>query len=90
MILIVLRKMDLSRRKFDPGWPKSWLASVLQSSVDHLDGLKEALAKIGDLSLDSIDGKISEGPASWSMEDGKILPEPGQEGAEWYSETAIK
>ena len=61
-----------------------------ETKATILDGLKEALAKIGDLSLDSIDGKISEGPASWSMEDGKLLPEPGQEGAEWYSETAIK
>ena len=51
-----------------------------ETKATILDGLKEALAKIGDLSLDSIDGKISEGPASWSMEDGKILPEPGQEG----------
>ena len=49
-----------------------------------LEGLKEALAQIGNLPRDLIDGKISEGPASWSMEDGKILPEPGQEGAEWY------
>jgi hypothetical protein len=53
-----------------------------------LRDLKEALARIGNLPKDSIDGKISEGPASWSMEDGKILPEPGQEGVKWYAETA--
>ena len=51
-----------------------------------LEGLTEVLSRIGNLSRDSIGGKITEGPASWSMEGGQILPEPGQEGAEWYTE----
>ena len=33
-------------------------------------------------------GRITEGPASWSMEGGHVLPEPGEEGPEWYQHTA--
>ena len=33
-------------------------------------------------------GRITEGPASWSMEGGHVLPEPGEEGPEWYEHAA--
>ncbi len=33
---------------------------------------------------DQISGRITEGPASWTMEGGMVLPEPGEETAEWY------
>ena len=51
-----------------------------------LNGLKEVLFEIGNLPQETIDGKISEGPASWSMEGGMVLPEPGQEEEEWFTE----
>ena len=35
---------------------------------------------------DEISGRIGETPASWAMEGGQVLPEPGQETAEWYAE----
>ena len=51
-----------------------------------MDGLTQALSDVGGLPRASIGVKITERPASWSMEGGQILPEPGQEGAEWYTE----
>ena len=35
---------------------------------------------------DDISGRIGETPASWAMEGGQVLPEPGQETAEWDAE----
>jgi phenylpyruvate tautomerase PptA (4-oxalocrotonate tautomerase family) len=35
---------------------------------------------------DDISGRIGETPAAWAMEGGQVLPEPGQETAEWYAE----
>lgn len=35
---------------------------------------------------DDISGRIGETPASWAMEGGQVLPEPGQETAGWYAE----
>lgn len=34
---------------------------------------------------DQISGRIGETPASWAMEGGAVLPEPGNETAEWYA-----
>lgn len=53
-----------------------------------MDGLMQALSEIGGIPRDTIGAKITEGPASWSMKKGQIMPEPGQEGAEWYVEHA--
>ena len=33
-------------------------------------------------------GRITEGPASWTMEAGRVLPEPGEEGPEWHHRPA--
>ena len=49
-------------------------------------GLTQALSEIGNIPNESIGARISEGPASWTMEGGHILPEPGEEGEEWYAE----
>jgi len=38
---------------------------------------------------EEVSGHISEAPASWSMEAGKILPEPGEEPAEWYQDGVV-
>lgn len=34
---------------------------------------------------EAVSGRISEAPASWTMEAGKILPEPGAESEEWFA-----
>ena len=49
-----------------------------------LDGLLERFVAIGGVPRDQVSGQITEAPASWTMEAGKILPEPGEEPAEWY------
>ena len=51
-----------------------------------MDGLTQALSEIGGIARNSIGVSIRDNPASWSMEGGRVLPEPGQESAEWYAE----
>jgi phenylpyruvate tautomerase PptA (4-oxalocrotonate tautomerase family) len=47
--------------------------------------LRKANADIAGVPLDQVGANISEVPASWVMEGGAILPEPGEEGEEWYT-----
>ncbi len=47
--------------------------------------LRKAYADIAGVPLDQVGASISEVPASWVMEGGAILPEPGDEGEEWYA-----
>ncbi len=49
-----------------------------------LEGLIDRFSQIAEVPKDQISGRITEAPASWTMEAGKILPEPGAEPAEWY------
>ena len=66
---------------------------------DLLDAFTDATG----VSPDQVDGRITEAPASWSMEGGAVLteapaswsmeggavlPEPGKEGKEWYEPAA--
>lgn len=44
----------------------------------------ERVAAIADVPTEMVGGQISEAPASWTMEAGKILPDPGEEQDEWY------
>lgn len=53
-----------------------------------LDALLETFCKITSVSSLEVSGRISEAPASWTMEGGKVLPEPGQESEEWYGQVA--
>ena len=53
-----------------------------------LSDLKSAFVDITGISADQLDGRITEGRASWSMEGGHVLPEPGEEGPEWYEHAA--
>ena len=53
-----------------------------------LSDLKSAFIDIIGISADQLDGRITEGRASWSMEGGHVLPEPGEEGPEWYEHAA--
>ena len=46
--------------------------------------LRKAYADIAGVPLDQVGASISEVPASWVMEGGANLPEPRQEGEEWY------
>ena len=48
------------------------------------DLLNSFIAHTG-VSRDQISGRIGETQASWVMEGGAVLPEPGQETAEWYA-----
>ena len=49
-----------------------------------LDQLIERLVSIARVPREMVSGHISEAPASWTMEAGKILPDPGEEPDEWY------
>ena len=53
-----------------------------------LADLTAAFGRIANVPADQIPGRITENPASWTMEGGFVLPEPGQEGPEWYAAAA--
>jgi phenylpyruvate tautomerase PptA (4-oxalocrotonate tautomerase family) len=53
-----------------------------------LADLTQAFGDIAEVPLEQIGGRINENPASWTMEGGFVLPEPGQEGPEWYAAAA--
>ena len=50
-----------------------------------LSDLTAAFASIAGVPPGQVSGRITENPASWTMEGGFVLPEPGQEGPEWYA-----
>ncbi len=50
-----------------------------------LSDLLGAFTEITGVDAAQLGGHINEGPASWSMEGGMVLPEPGEETEEWYS-----
>ena len=47
-----------------------------------LEGLIDRFSEIAGVSRDLVSAQISEAPASWTMEAGRILPDPGEE-ADW-------
>ena len=49
-----------------------------------LSDLVGAFQEITGAPSDLVGGRITEGPAKWTMEGGMVLPEPGEETAEWY------
>ena len=53
-----------------------------------LSDLIAAFVEITGISPGDIDGRITEGKASQTMEGGHVLPEPGEEGPEWYEHAA--
>ena len=53
-----------------------------------LNDLLAAFVTNAGVAADQVSGRITEGPASWTMEGGMILPEPGEEGPEWYNHGA--
>ena len=54
-----------------------------------LEGLMAIFCEIANVAPGDISGHISEAPASWTMEGGEILPEPGEEPAEWYQHESV-
>ncbi len=50
-----------------------------------LNDLLQTFAEVANVPADSVSGRITTSPASWAMEGGAVLPEPGEEGAEWYA-----
>ena len=49
-----------------------------------LNGLMTRFSEIASVPREDVSGHISEVPASWTMEAGQVLPEPGEESADWY------
>ena len=76
----------------DPAYPTRYYLDAInragrpQEVKDQLlnDLLDSFVARTG-VSRDEVGGRIGETPASWIMEGGAVLPEPGQETAEWYA-----
>ena len=50
-----------------------------------LSGLIEKFSEIARVPTNMVSGRITEAPASWTMEAGRILPEPGSE-EDWLAE----
>ena len=57
--------------------------------VEIADAIKVALAKHGNVAVQQTDAEIRETPASWVLEGGEIMPEPGEE-AEWFAAQAAR
>ena len=79
----------------DSGYPKTYFIDgsnragrSTETKQAIMDRQILALSKIGGIPRDSIGAKIVDSPASWSMSGGRILPEPGEEGREWYAKQA--
>ena len=53
-----------------------------------MSDLLAAFSQINEVSRDTVSGRLSEGPGRWSMEGGKVIPEVGEEGPEWYTAEA--
>lgn len=47
--------------------------------------LRKALSDGAGVPLEQVGARITESPASWVMEGGDILPEPGEEDAKWFA-----
>ncbi len=52
-----------------------------------LEGAIDRFSEIAEVPRDMVSGFISEAPGSWTMEAGRILPDPGEE-AEWLRQTS--
>lgn len=50
--------------------------------------LMRAFRDLTGVPADQLGGRITESPASWTMEAGRVLPEPGEEGPEWHHPAA--
>lgn len=55
-----------------------------------LDSLISKFSEVANVPPREVGGTIAEMPASHFMEEGIILPEPGEEGAEWFAAGSAK
>ena len=53
-----------------------------------LSDIKATFSEITGVPVEKIGGRITEGPAAWSLHGGIPTPEPGEEGPEWYADAA--
>lgn len=53
------------------------------------EDLRKAYSENAGVPLDQVGARIGETPASWVMEGGDILPEPGEEGEKWYASEKV-
>ncbi len=53
-----------------------------------LSDIKATFSEITGVPVEKIGGRITEGPAAWSLHGGVPTPEPGEEGPEWYADAA--
>lgn len=53
-----------------------------QHEIAH--AIKDKLAEHGGVNAEQVAARIDETPASWVLEGGEIMPEPGEE-AEWFA-----
>ena len=76
-----------------PGQPQFVLHAGIRSGRDEALARQlvrrciEAVAEIAEVSPEDIQMRTSSTPASWILEGGRVLPEPGEEGA-WLAEDA--
>ena len=56
---------------------------------DIATAIRSALAEHGAVSAEAVQAMILETPASWVLEGGEIMPEPGEEDA-WFAAQAAK
>lgn len=69
-------------RYFLDGFNRAGRPDELKAQL--LSDLVGSFSEIIGAPADECSGRIHEGPASWTMEGGMVLPEPGEETAEWY------
>lgn len=60
----------------------------LETKSRILKGIIDRFVEIADIRRDLVSGTISEAPGSWTMEAGRILPDPGEE-AEWLRQESV-
>lgn len=76
------RSSDFDKPFFIDGFNRAGRpADVVQKLKDDL---RKAFSDNAAVPIDQVGARIAETPASWVMEGGDILPEPGEEDEKWY------
>ena len=75
-------RSDYETRYFLDGFNRAGRSDEVKSKL--LSDLVASFSEITGAPAEEVAGRIHEGPAKWTMEGGMVLPEPGEETAEWY------